>query len=54
VLRFSYCHEWMHWWLREVRGTASAAETTCDRFALHNFRRRSVTEADALLSLKRR
>ena len=54
VLRFSYCHEWMHWWLKEVRGTASAAETTCDRFALHNFRRRSVTEADALRSLKRR
>src|SRR5918996_3582755 len=54
VLRFSYCHEWMHWWLKEVRGTASAAETTCDRFALHNFRRRSVTEADALFSLKRR
>ena len=54
VLRFSYLHEWMHWWLREVRGTASAAETTCDRFALHNFRRQLVTEADALLSLKRR
>lgn len=54
VLRFSYLHEWMHWWLREVRGTASAAETTCDRFALHNFRRQLVTEADAFLSLKRR
>jgi hypothetical protein len=54
VLRFSYLHEWMHWWLREVRGTASAAETTCDRFALHNFRRQLVTETDALLSLRRR
>jgi hypothetical protein len=54
VLRFSYCHEWMHWWLREVRGTASAAETTCDRFALHNFRRRLVTEADAKAALRRR
>ena len=54
VLRFSYCHEWMHWWLKEVRGTASAAETTCDRFALHNFRRQHVTEADAVVSLRRR
>src|SRR5919108_1689807 len=54
VLRFSYCHEWMHWWLKEVRGTASAAETTCDRFALHNFRRSVVTEADAAASLRRR
>jgi hypothetical protein len=54
VLRFSYCHEWMHWWLKEVRGTASAAETTCDRFALHNFRRRRVTEEDAVAALRRR
>ena len=54
VLRFPYLHEWMHWWLREVRGTASAAETTCDRFALHNFRRQLVTEADAHSSLRRR
>jgi hypothetical protein len=54
VVRFSYCHEWMHWWLKERRGTASAAETTCDRFALHNFRRRSVTEEDAVAALRRR
>jgi hypothetical protein len=54
VLRFSYCHEWMHWWLKEVRGTASAAETTCDRFALRNFRRQMVTEADAIDALRRR
>jgi hypothetical protein len=54
VLRFSYCHEWMHWWLKERRGTASAAETTCDRFALHNFRRRLVTEDDAVAALRRR
>jgi hypothetical protein len=54
VLRFSYCHEWMHWWLKEVRGTKSAAETTCDRFALHNFRRMSVTEEDAHAALRRR
>jgi hypothetical protein len=54
VLRFSYCHEWMHWWLKERRGTASAAETTCDRFALRNFRRRAVTEDDAVAALRRR
>jgi hypothetical protein len=54
VLRFSYCHEWMHWWLKEVRGTASAAETTCDRFALRNYRRQMVTEEDAVASLRRR
>lgn len=54
VLRFSYCHEWMHWWLKERRGTASAAETACDRFALRNFRRPSVTEDDAVAALNRR
>jgi hypothetical protein len=53
VLRFSYCHEWMHWWLKEVRGTASAAETACDRFALRNFRRQMVTEDDAISALRR-
>jgi hypothetical protein len=37
VLRFLYLHEWMHWWLVEVRGRKGAAETTCDRFALHNY-----------------
>src|SRR6202795_4276062 len=36
VLRFLYCHEWMHWYLKEQLGTLSAAETTCDRFALLN------------------
>jgi len=53
VLRFSYCHEWMHWWLKEVRGTASAAETACDRFALRNFRRQLVSEDDAATALRR-
>jgi hypothetical protein len=43
----------MHWWLKERRGTASAAETACDRFALRNFRRRMVTEDDALSALRR-
>ncbi|HEV2415442.1 MAG TPA: hypothetical protein VGX27_11580 [Candidatus Dormibacteraeota bacterium] len=54
VLRFLDCHEWMHWYLHEVLGKASSAETACDRFALHNFRRRYVTTDDADVALKRR
>jgi hypothetical protein len=54
VLRFLYCHEWMHWYLREELGRKSAAETTCDRFALWNYRRRTVTDDDAQLALQRR
>jgi hypothetical protein len=38
VLRFLYCHEFYHWYLREVRGRPAAAETACDRFALAHFR----------------
>src|SRR5207237_1747043 len=51
VLRFLYCHEWMHWYLHEVLGKGSSAETACDRFALRNFRRRFVTSDDADLAL---
>jgi len=54
VLRFLYCHEWMHWYLYEVLGKGSSAETACDRFALRNFRRRYVTTEDADAALKRR
>jgi hypothetical protein len=54
VLRFLYCHEWMHWYLYEVLGKRSSAETACDRFALRNFRRRRVSTADADLALRRR
>src|SRR6202162_1957170 len=54
VLRFLYCHEWMHWYLHEVLGKASAAETACDRFALRNFRRPVVTSDDADDALIRR
>lgn len=54
VLRFLYLHEWMHWYLREQLGTRSAAETTCDRFALHNFRRPVVTIGDAEEARSRR
>ena len=54
VLRFLFCHEWMHWYLHEVLGKASSAETACDRFALRNFRRRYVSTDDADAALKRR
>jgi hypothetical protein len=53
VLRFLYCHEWMHWYLREELGRRSAAETACDRFALRNYRRRTVTVDDAAEALRR-
>src|SRR5665213_1389875 len=54
VVRFLYCHEWMHWYLFETLGKRSAAETACDRFALRNFRRPRVSTLDADLALKRR
>ena len=54
VLRFLYCHEWMHWYLHERLGKRSAAETACDRFALRNFRRPRVSVADADAALRRR
>jgi hypothetical protein len=54
VLRFLYCHEWMHWYLYEVLRKRSSAETACDRFALRNFRRLRVTTTDADQALKRR
>ncbi len=53
VLRFVYCHEWMHWFLKERLGRKSSAETTCDRFALWNYQRRVVTEDDAHAALRR-
>ncbi|MGE5226586.1 MAG: hypothetical protein ACM3OO_06900 [Planctomycetaceae bacterium] len=53
VLRFLYLHEWMHWYLREVHGTRSAAETACDRFALRNYTRRAVSVEDAEAALRR-
>ena len=42
VLRFVYCHEFFHWYLREVRGGKASAETACDRFALAHFRARNA------------
>lgn len=53
VLRFLYLHEWMHWYLKERLGKKSRAETACDRFALRNYRRRTVSEADAAQALRR-
>jgi hypothetical protein len=53
VLRFLYLHEWMHWYLHRVRGRGTSGETTCDRFALVNYRRRVVTVDDAVASLRR-
>jgi len=52
VLRFVYLHEWLHWYLREMRGRRAGAETACDRFALRNFRRRAVSVDDALEALR--
>src|SRR6478752_1778241 len=54
VLRFLYLHEWMHWYLKEQRHRKSQAETTCDRFALYNYRKRTVTLDDACEALRRR
>ena len=45
VLRFLYCHEFYHWYLREILHRKAAAETACDRFALTHFRGRHK-EAD--------
>ena len=53
VLRFLYLHEWMHWYLSEYHGRGRSAETTCDRFALRNYRRRRVTLDDALSAMRR-
>jgi hypothetical protein len=43
----------MHWYLKERLGKKSRAETACDRFALWNYRRRTVSEADAEQALRR-
>ena len=53
VLRFLYLHEWMHWYLHEHHGRGMSAETTCDRFALRNYRKGEVTLADARSAMRR-
>jgi hypothetical protein len=37
LVKFLYLHEYYHWYLREVRGKRSGAETACDRFALQRL-----------------
>jgi hypothetical protein len=54
VLRFLYCHEWLHWYQRERLGRKGGGETACDRFALRNYRRANVGIADAEAALRRR
>jgi len=54
ALRFLYLHEWMHWYLKERHNRKSQAETTCDRFALHNYKKGIVTIADAREAMRRR
>jgi len=39
LIRYLYLHEYYHWYLREVRGRKSGAETACDRFALQQLGR---------------
>lgn len=53
VLRFVWCHEWYHWFLYEVLGRKSSAETACDRFALRNYTKDVVTLQDAHAALRR-
>jgi hypothetical protein len=53
VLRFLYLHEFMHCYLYARTGRGTSAETTCDRFALRNYRRRAVTLADAAAAARR-
>jgi hypothetical protein len=53
VLRFLYLHEWMHWYLERHHGWGISAETTCDRFALANYRRRKVTATQARAAIRR-
>ena len=52
MLRFLYCHEWMHTYGVSARPTRKrVGETACDRFALFNYRRRTVTVEDAEAAL---
>ena len=53
VVRFLWLHEWYHTYLKDHLGRKSSAETACDRFALRNYRKRTVTLADAEAALRR-
>jgi len=52
-VRFLYLHEWMHWYLHHHHGRGLSAETTCDRFALRNYKRAEVTVSDARAAMRR-
>ena len=52
VLRFLYCHEWMHVHGRQRIGKRRVGETACDRFAMFNYLRETVTVEDAEASLR--
>jgi hypothetical protein len=54
VLRFLYCHEWLHWYQRERLGRKGGGETACDRFALRNYQREAVGIPDAIAALRTR
>jgi hypothetical protein len=43
----------MHWYLHRHHGRGMSAETTCDRFALRNYRKKEVTIADARTAMRR-
>ena len=53
VVRFLYLHEWMQWYVRERLGQRAHKETACDRFALWNYQRKRVGEAQAQAALRR-
>jgi hypothetical protein len=51
VLRFLYCHEWMHVFGAARAGGPRVGEIRCDRFALFNYLKDDVTLEDAEASL---
>src|SRR5262245_24606654 len=53
VVRFLYLHEFMHCYLHRQNGRGMSAETTCERFALGNYRQAEVTLAGARTAMRR-
>src|SRR5258708_3301494 len=39
VLRFLYCHEWMHWYLHDVLAKPSPSQHASNPFAFQHFHR---------------
>jgi hypothetical protein len=52
VLRFLYCHEWIHAMAPQLWAGRRVGETMCDRFALFNYRRMTVGRDDAEYALR--